>query len=40
MLNRFGIEEQIAAGLLVIVVIVVVLASFSESAGWLWRQFW
>ena len=33
MLNRIGIEEQIAAGLLVVVVIVVALAYFSESAG-------
>jgi hypothetical protein len=40
MLNRFGIEEQIAAGLLVVVVIVVALAYFSESAAWIWRQFW
>ena len=40
MLNRIGIEEQLAAGLLVVVVIVVALAYFSESAAWIWRQFW
>lgn len=40
MLNRIGIEEQIAAGLLVVVVIVVALAYFSETMGLIWRQFW
>jgi len=40
MVNRTGIEEQIAAGLLAVVVIAVALAYFSETVSWMWRQFW
>jgi hypothetical protein len=40
MVTRTGIEELIAAGLLAFVMIVVALAYFSETIGWIWRQFW
>ncbi len=39
-ITRLGTAEQVAAGLLAIVTVVVALAFFSETTGWIWRQFW